>query len=259
MIWDDIRSQHADLKALDVHVIRAPFRLPNSRQFLQNPFVSAYSQRDLQAIEGSLPKRADGKKIDASWVKYPFENFCITSSNEEDDACLLVSCRNISATNWQAHQWMFYRPPHHGTAQIFSAHHFDVIDGCVQETVEDEARSNFLTTLVFSILALMSCKNVKMIERHAPRQQRRFAERKGLPLVSWHELVIPSSGGSGSGTGKSEPLALHWVRGHFKDYRESGLFGNQKGVYWWSPYLAGQADRVVLKDYKIAPPPLSCP
>lgn len=79
---------------------------------------------------------------------------------------------------------------------------------------------------------------------------RRAAERSGLPLVSWHELVV--HGGSNalrSTIGIGEPLALHWVRGHFKDYRETGLFGRAKGVYWWSPHLAGKADRVVLKDY----------
>jgi hypothetical protein len=57
-----------------------------------------------------------------------------------------------------------------------------------------------------------------------------------------------------SGTGEGEPLALHWVRGHFKDFREKGVFGKAKGVYWWSPHLAGKADRVVLKDYVLEAP-----
>lgn len=110
--------------------------------------------------------------------------------------------------------------------------------------------------VVMTAFGLLSCKNVRTVIRDAPRQQRRASQREGLPLVSWHELqIVPgqrSSGGGGAGDGL--PLALHWVRGHFKDYREKGLFGAAKGVYWWSPHLAGKADRVVLKDYVLNAP-----
>ena len=95
----------------------------------------------------------------------------------------------------------------------------------------------------------------RSIERHPVRQLRRAAERAGtLAPVSWHELHVRLGGrerSPGSHAGGGESLALHWVRGHFADYREHGLFGKHHGVYWWSPHLAGRADRVVHKDYKL--------
>lgn len=101
-------------------------------------------------------------------------------------------------------------------------------------------------------MALMNCKNIAT-ELHGPtRQQRRHQERCGaLPLVSWHLLKLRQSARSASKGGTGEPLALHWVRGHFKRYDEHPLFGSRKGAYWWSPHLAGRADRVVLKDYEV--------
>ena len=110
------------------------------------------------------------------------------------------------------------------------------------------------TYAALGTMALLSCKNVALERATASRQQRRQAERAGLPLVSWHELVIKSSSvrrDHVNAQDHGESLALHWVRGHFKDYREHGLFGQAKGIYWWSPHLAGKADRVVFKDYVI--------
>lgn len=51
-----------------------------------------------------------------------------------------------------------------------------------------------------------------------------------------------------NGTGK----ALHLCRGHFKDYREHGLFGKEKGVYWWDAHVRGKTENgVVEKDYRV--------
>jgi hypothetical protein len=113
---------------------------------------------------------------------------------------------------------------------------------------------SYVRTVPLSVLALLSCKNVNVVERQASRQVRRAAERAGLPMVSWHELIVGRGSGSGGTGSGDEHNALHWVRGHFKDYRKAGVFGKAKGVYWWSPHLAGQADRVVLKGYAIEDP-----
>ena len=108
-------------------------------------------------------------------------------------------------------------------------------------------------SIAVATMALLCCKNVERREVLPPRQQRRLAERRGSPLVSWHELLVRPLGATRAvGTsGDGEPLALHWVRGHFKDYRERGLFGSVKGVFWWSPHIAGRAEHVVLKDYRL--------
>ena len=49
--------------------------------------------------------------------------------------------------------------------------------------------------------------------------------------------------------------ALHICRGHFKDYREHGLFGKLKGLYWWNMHIRGTAKQgMVVKDYMMPPP-----
>jgi hypothetical protein len=53
---------------------------------------------------------------------------------------------------------------------------------------------------------------------------------------------------------KSLELALHLVRGHPKDYRKSGLFGdpNKKGIYWWGAHARGNENNgIIVKDYEI--------
>jgi hypothetical protein len=54
--------------------------------------------------------------------------------------------------------------------------------------------------------------------------------------------------------------ALHICRGHFKDYRQSGLFGRHKGVFWWDMAARGSAEQgIVDKDYRIAGGPHGSP
>ena len=48
---------------------------------------------------------------------------------------------------------------------------------------------------------------------------------------------------------------LHICRGHFKDYRESGLFGKVKGIFWWDQYVRGDLENgAVVKDYNVKAP-----
>ena len=50
----------------------------------------------------------------------------------------------------------------------------------------------------------------------------------------------------------AEPKALHFVRGHFKDYSVKGLFGKYKKVYWWDSQVRGEVmGGVVDKDYRV--------
>jgi hypothetical protein len=43
--------------------------------------------------------------------------------------------------------------------------------------------------------------------------------------------------------------ALHFVRGHFKDYSVKGLFGKYKKVYWWDSQVRREVGGVVDKEY----------
>jgi len=104
--------------------------------------------------------------------------------------------------------------------------------------------------------ALLACKNVSRVEHQQPAKLQAARRSRGkLPLVSYHTLVVGGNAPGKSGLSKKgtgEPLAIHWVRGHFKHYTaEKPLLGRAVGTYWWSPHLAGRADRIVEKDYLV--------
>ena len=278
MIWDDIRKAVPMFRDPTVQVVRVPFRLSaNEGEFL-------HFGVDSNKIAALLPKNTSGR-IDATWLRPPFASFVIASARDEDPMCLFVTSRAEDDGTF-CMVWTFLMAAGMAKPYLMSTWglylHDEVrlpafsVDRVVADTMnvaiglkipwatENDPIAGFtgehLRTLaegvgqsVTATLALMSCKNIKREERHPPRQQRRRAERDGLPLVSWHELVLDGSAGAGGGAaGTGESVALHWVRGHFKDYREHGVFGRSKGVYWWSPHLAGAADRVVLKDYVVS-------
>ncbi len=111
----------------------------------------------------------------------------------------------------------------------------------------------------FLAMSFMHCKNVKVLEGPAiPQALQRARERKDkLPLRRYHTLMIEpvrkvvreANGGSHDGL---SPKALHIARGHFKDFREHGLFGRHKGTYWWGMQLRGNAGAgEVVKDYQV--------
>lgn len=115
-----------------------------------------------------------------------------------------------------------------------------------------------LLTVVATTFALMNCKNVTMSDNAPSRQQRRQAQRSGRAMPYTIRTLLITPGESRHARTKSadtgQPIALHWVRGHFKHYTEENkLFGKYTGTYWWSPHIAGdKAAGLVVKDYKVA-------
>jgi hypothetical protein len=104
-------------------------------------------------------------------------------------------------------------------------------------------------------ICFCNCAKTKLTEHVAPPKLSRSHERKcGKPLVRYHTVEIEAvnrvlKAAVGSGAGIKQ--ALHICRGHFKDYRERGLFGKVKGVFWWDMSVRGSADEgVVVKDYQ---------
>lgn len=127
-------------------------------------------------------------------------------------------------------------------------------------STEEKAQSAAMTIMACApfmfATSLLHCKNVEMEPRRASRQIRRRAEREGQPPPSdFHVLTIEPMKKVIRYEGGSESIglkrALHLVRGHFSDYRQRGLFGKHKGIYWWNPMVRGTADRVVEKSYRI--------
>lgn len=124
---------------------------------------------------------------------------------------------------------------------------------------------NIMSPHLFAI-ALMHCKNVSLRENALTEKQRRSLAKKGRrkELVRWHVLEIEPMKQVLRTEGKSESLglkqALHICRGHFKDYRQSGLFGKVKGIFWWDSTVRGSSkEGVVVKDYSVKAPGPSVP
>lgn len=106
-------------------------------------------------------------------------------------------------------------------------------------------------------LTFTHCRNteVRKAKPGEVKKVRRAKKGKPLPEYAYHVLevepikrILQSEGGSGeSGIGH----ALHICRGHFKDYRQRGLFGQHKGIYFWGEQVRGTQNRIVEKSYKI--------
>lgn len=84
-------------------------------------------------------------------------------------------------------------------------------------------------------LSLMNCRNVRRVEQiPRPKLSKRCESIHGRPAVRYYTLEIDPikriPEGEGSASEKELTKALHICRGHFKDYRERGLFGRQKGL-----------------------------
>ncbi len=123
----------------------------------------------------------------------------------------------------------------------------------LQEAMRDEFELPFLFCL-----ALMHCENVNEVEQPPqPPPVRKRQPRQRVPEIRYKVLsVTPAAvkhrGPASEGGGEVEPKALHFVRGHFKDYSVKGLFGRYKGVYWWDSQVRGEVNGgVVDKDYRV--------
>lgn len=108
-------------------------------------------------------------------------------------------------------------------------------------------------------LSLINCKNTTLREQSPPPKLARAAAKRGRPIHRHHVLEIEPMREVLRSEGQSDEVglrrAVHICRGHFKDYREHGLFGRNHGVYWWSQYARGSASEgIVTKDYAVQAP-----
>jgi hypothetical protein len=131
----------------------------------------------------------------------------------------------------------------------------------LQEALRDEFEQAFLFCL-----ALMHCDNVQEVELPPSppvvhKRKNHSGTRPGTPEIRYKTLTVTPPraaqqrgiGEQGAnGAGEAEPKALHFVRGHFKDYSVKGLFGKYKKVYWWDSQVRGEVSGgVVDKDYRV--------
>lgn len=118
--------------------------------------------------------------------------------------------------------------------------------------------SAHILSVALQTLAFLNCKNVDAVneQRDEPlamkfhrKNGRRPLQYKTLKIIPLQRWARGNQQPAGSGD-----VALHIRRGHFKDYREHGLFGKAKGIFWWDQAFAGTADRYVDKEYEVTAP-----
>ena len=122
--------------------------------------------------------------------------------------------------------------------------------------LDGSAISRSLFMSFFLAVSFMHCKNVILNKTCIPEGLRKKHLRKtGTFVHDFHTLEIRPMRkvlDSNRTSGESLQHALHICRGHFKDYRQSGLFGKAKGVFWWDNHLRGNIEvGHISKDYKV--------
>jgi hypothetical protein len=95
-------------------------------------------------------------------------------------------------------------------------------------------------------LSLLNCTNAsvrryppseKLSKRYSRRPGHKFADFKIVSSERTTHLLETEGGARSSGLKRG----LHLCRGHFKDYRHgNGLYGKNRGIYWWDDYLRGR-------------------
>lgn len=114
---------------------------------------------------------------------------------------------------------------------------------------------------VFLAISFSHCKNVEVVDsrvRKVPPRLRKMMSLQSDTVVTKVLKINPitrileSEGDIGNSGIKT---ALHTCRGHFRDYRERGLFGRTRGVFWFDQHVRGtNMSRVVHKSYKVEGP-----
>lgn len=122
-------------------------------------------------------------------------------------------------------------------------------------------RCDCLIEIPLIAMSFAHCKNVSLMDDNATRRPpSSYLARRNEPFgIKFKVLriepmlkILRSEGGMGRGN--SPRKALHICRGHFKDYRERGLFGKRRGIYWWDQAVRGEiTSGMVKKSYEIKP------
>ena len=119
------------------------------------------------------------------------------------------------------------------------------------------ARHRHVSLTVSTSSALLNARNLQQ-ETVAPPHTRGARRRGDPPPYRYHILKIDPSRARGRthADGESEAhTALHLRRGHWKIFTPTApLLGKHVGRWWWASHLAGQADRLVDKDYEVTSP-----
>ena len=147
-----------------------------------------------------------------------------------------------------------------GTPVMYEEEHLEVF-GLGQRIMQERSRDTgqvadgvlpikMATYIALRTFQFANCSNVDLVEvtPHLSRQQRRWHERTGEPINTWHELQIGSMGGRRYEPGERKAVQglvrQHICRGHFATYTDEGkLFGKYTGRFWIPATVKGNPER----------------
>jgi hypothetical protein len=141
--------------------------------------------------------------------------------------------------------------------------HLYMTDGSARQADVIKPHLEKLSTAIFPAcltLSFFHCKNVTVRQEQPPvALAKAHIRRHGIPLLRYHTLDIRPMQRvlrhEGQSEGHGLARALHICRGHFKDFRQKGLFGKHFGMYWWDMHIRGnRAAGIVHKDYAMHAP-----
>ncbi len=164
-----------------------------------------------------------------------------------------TALRKAFAEHDELATYFYGQRPHHLLAETLDSFDDPALRAAGRETALDAAG---ISSIVVTAFSLLNARNIVREPTEPPPQSRASRRRGDLPPHRYHVLrvAVPSVSRT---RGESSPesgvsVAIHWVRGHFKQYTpQRPLFGRFTGMYWWQSHLAGRALRVVEKDYRM--------
>lgn len=135
----------------------------------------------------------------------------------------------------------------------------DLTDPTLLRTVGDALISQVHVALL--ALSFMHCKNVELRPTDPPRAlAKAHHKRTGMVLHRHHVIEIDPFLSQARATAAAHGVSglrqsLHICRGHFKQYRQRGLFGKHTGTFWWPQHARGSPEQgTVSASYRVHPP-----
>lgn len=110
-----------------------------------------------------------------------------------------------------------------------------------------------LTTPAIIAFSFAHCKNIEIEARSNPPTSQMF-EPHGKVIYRTIDIAgALKRAESENVPGETDAdRAFHLCRGHFKDFREKGLFGKHKSIYWWDMHARGSKQSgEIVKKYRL--------
>lgn len=131
-----------------------------------------------------------------------------------------------------------------GKASIIVAAFCFKVDGngrLSEDVKASDENVEFCVAVVLHSISRMHCRNVKV--GVAGNTKAPGWKRSETPGKMMHEIVVtdvPRTLKTGRAIFRDQrALRLHWVRGHYADYRKHGLFGRVKALFWIPEHKRG--------------------